>query len=144
MHFVRTCIRLYVLKSLIYQLFKLNTPSIYYISIYFIIYIMYYCNCIKYIHQQRAIRSVIFLHPPLKGVLTPQLRDDTPQLSVIFSIFNVFNVNLRFAHVYNTPNICLYPPNFKFLEITLNTVLNPLNTHLVVRECVSLGRLVIS
>jgi len=30
-----------------------------------------------------------------------------------------FNVNLGFANVYTPRNICLYPPNFKFLEITL-------------------------
>jgi len=32
--------------------------------------------------------------------------------------FNFFYVNLHFTYVY-TPNIFLYPLNFKFLEITL-------------------------
>jgi len=30
-----------------------------------------------------------------------------------------FDVNVPFTHVYTPPNICQYPPNFKFLEISL-------------------------
>jgi len=51
-----------------------------------------------------------YFYTPLWGAKTPQLRDDTPRLSVIFLLFFVFNVNVRFVHVNTTPNICLYPP----------------------------------
>jgi len=47
----------------------------------------------------------------------------------IFLCFSVFNVNLRFSHVFTSPNISSYIfayfhpllPNFQFLEITLMT-----------------------
>jgi len=51
----------------------------------------------------------------------PQMSDDNPPAQCdFFDFLMFFNVNLRFAHVYTPPpNICLYPPTLKFLEITL-------------------------
>jgi len=48
------------------------------------------------------------------------LRVDTlPTQSHLLYFLMFFDVNLRFAHAYTAPNIRLYPPNFKFLELTL-------------------------
>jgi len=58
--------------------------------------------------------AVIFLHPPPSGVTPPQMSDDTPPAQCdFFDFLMFFNVNLHFAHVYNPPNICLYPSQFK-------------------------------
>jgi len=94
---------------------------------------VHWIRCKQVLKSQTLLRclyahyTVIFVHAP-GGVNTPHLRDDTPHPSpppnstqCNFSRFLMFfNVNLHFSHVYTSPNICLYPPNFKFLEITLS------------------------
>jgi len=85
--------------------------------------------------------------PRLRGVVKskdPPVRKRHPlDLMHLFLFLMLLNVNLRFPHVYTLPpNICLYPPNFKFLEITLRrTSINapqssahPPNTALAVRR----------
>jgi len=61
--------------------------------------------------------AVIFLNPPLGGVNTPLVESQTPPptQSHFLDVLMFFNVNLRFAHVYTPPNICLYPtpPQFQ-------------------------------
>jgi len=61
--------------------------------------------------------------PPLGGVKTPQsAHDPPPPFLVFFKMFLMFfNVNLLSKHVYTPRQMCVYPPNFKFLEITLTT-----------------------
>jgi len=66
--------------------------------------------------QYRSTSSHI-LHPPPRGggVKTPQLGNDPPPPDSFFCILMLFNVNLRFTHIYTPTNICLYPPlNFVF------------------------------
>jgi len=61
------------------------------------------------------------LHPPRVGK-DPRLETIPPSpTKLIFFLFCIFfNVNLGFEHVYTPPpNICQYPTNLKFLEITL-------------------------
>jgi len=71
------------------------------------------------LYLTRDTPPVIF-DTPLVGVLTPPVeRRHPPPTQCNFCFFLFFDVNLRFAHVYTPPNICRYPPNFKFLEITL-------------------------
>jgi len=44
----------------------------------------------------------------------------TPPAPNFFCFFNVLQCNFAFRACFHPPNIFLYPPNFKFLEITLN------------------------
>jgi len=58
---------------------------------------------------------------PLLGKAPPPCERQPPQIQWILSVFNVFNVNLCFAHFYTSPQTFFYtPPTIKkFLEITL-------------------------
>jgi len=69
------------------------------------------------------VQCSFYTHPPLGGIKTPQLRDDTlPRLSVICLMF--FNVNSHSVHGYTPPQTFVYiPPNFNFLEITLQSAI---------------------
>jgi len=58
--------------------------------------------------------------PPLGGTPQVERRHPPPPTRSLFVLFLMFfNVNLCFAHFCTPQNICLHPPNFEFLEITL-------------------------
>jgi len=84
---------------------------------------MYTICTYKLRHQS----SDIFNTPPEGGglrslrTLPVERRQPPPDFFCFFKMFLMFsNINLPFAHIYTPPNILLYPPNFKFLEITLH------------------------
>jgi len=72
-----------------------------------------------------CVYSYFYTPPPPRWVNTlPVARRQSSNYLYFFCFLIFCNVNLRFPHVYTPSNICPYPPDFKFLEITL-PVRNP-------------------